>query len=72
MAQVVVIGIYGDDNLWIADFENGTLSPMNAPSSGAFSDINAQRASGSAMIKGIDFAVPLTTTAQVCAGHLDG
>jgi hypothetical protein len=72
MAQVVVIGMQGDDNLWIADFEQGTLSPMTSATAGAFKDINAQRASGSGMIRGIDFAVPISATASVSAGHLDG
>lgn len=72
MAQVVVIGMQGDDNLWIADFENGTLAPMAAAASGAYAEVNAQRAAGAAMIKGIDFAVPMSATASVSAGHLEG
>lgn len=72
MAQVVVIGMQGEDKLWVADFENGTLLPMAPAAMGALKKINDRRAAGAASVKGIDFALPLSATASVAAGHLDG
>lgn len=71
MAQVVVIGRQGEEKLWVADFESGTLLPMEADTIGLLKHVKDVRASGPA-VKGIDFAMPVPSTSSVSAGHFEG
>jgi hypothetical protein len=31
MAKVVVFGVAGDDGLWVADLDAGTIAPLRSP-----------------------------------------
>lgn len=71
MAKVVVLGIPGEAGLWLADLDAGTVSKIDAPADGALASANALRSGGSAVIKGVDFAIAVSTAAKVSSGLLD-
>lgn len=71
MAKVIVLGIPGEPGLWLADLDAGTVSKIDAPSDGALASANALRAGGSAVIKGVDFAIAVSSAAKVSSGLLD-
>ncbi len=71
MAKVVVIGLPGEDGLWIADFGAGTVTALAAPTSGALKQANDLRAGGATVVKGVDLAVAVSSTADVASGFLD-
>lgn len=69
---VVVIGIPGETGLWLADLTAGTVAPLPGPLSGDLAKVEALRSSGGAIVKGVDFAVAVSSAARVFAGHYDG
>jgi hypothetical protein len=71
MAKVVVLGIPGEPGLWLADLDAGTVSPIDAPADGALASANKLRAGGSAVVKGVDLAVVVSSAAKVSSGLLD-
>lgn len=71
MANVVVLGIPGETGLWVADFEAGTVTALAAPAPGPLASANDLRASGVTLVKGVDFAVAVSSAAKVAAGLLD-
>ncbi|MCV9963206.1 hypothetical protein OIU34_14955 [Pararhizobium sp. BT-229] len=72
MAKVVVIGIPGETDLWLADLTAGTVTALPKPLTGELATAEALRSAGGAVIKGVDFAVAVSSEAQVFAGHYDG
>lgn len=72
MAKVVVIGLPGEDKLWVADLDAGTVTPLAAPASGPLGEALKLRASGATIIKGVDFSVVVGSAAEALSGHLDG
>lgn len=71
MAKVVVLGVPGEAGLWLADLEAGTVTQLAAPSEGPLSAANGLRAGGVTVTKGVDFAVAVSSAANVSAGLLD-
>lgn len=71
MAKVVVIGVAGEKGLWVADLDAGTVAPLAAPGSGDLKTVTDLRAGGSTIIKGVDFAVTVTSTQAAASGHYD-
>jgi hypothetical protein len=71
MAKVVVLGIPGEPGLWLADLEAGTVSQIDAPAEGALGSANELRTGGSTVIKGVDFAIAVSSAAKVSSGLLD-
>ena len=72
MAKVVVIGIPGEKGLWLADLTAGTVTALPTPADGSLANAAAVRASGGAIIKGVDFAVAVSSAERVFSGHYDG
>ena len=72
MAKVVVIGIAGEEGLWIADLDAGTVAPLDPPKSGGLKTINDLRANGATVTKGADVAVVVKSVEAAFGGHFDG
>lgn len=72
MANVVVIGISGESGLWLADLAAGTVTQLPQPLSGQLASAEALRRSGAAVVKGVDFAVAVSSAGPVFSGHFDG
>jgi hypothetical protein len=72
MAKVVVFGVAGDDGLWVADLDAGTIAPLRSPTTGHLKIAADLRAGGASVIKGVDLAIVVQSAAAVAAGHLVG
>lgn len=67
MANVVIIGVRGDSQLYAADLDAGTLSPLVGDLPQEAASLAALRQSGNGAFKGVDFAVSLSSATQVAA-----
>jgi len=72
MAKVVVIGIPGENGLWLADLTAGTVTQLPQPFSGELASAETLRRSGAAIVKGVDLAVAVSSADRVFSGHFDG
>lgn len=72
MSKVVVIGVAGEDGLWVADLGAGTVTRIGDPTAGALQTANELRKSGVTLTKGIDLAVVAQSAASVSGGYMDG
>ncbi len=72
MANVVIIGIAGESELWIADLAAGTVTKVPAPSTGALQTANELRNNGATVTKGVNLAVLAASAASVSGGYMDG
>ncbi|ANP85432.1 hypothetical protein [Rhizobium leguminosarum] len=72
MATVVVISVEGQDGLWIADLDNGTVVPLPAPKSGGLKVVTDLRATGTTLTKGVNIAVVVKSAEAALSGHYDG
>jgi hypothetical protein len=71
MAEVVVLGVDGEDDLWIADFKAGTLQRLDGVS-GELAQAADLRKAGGVVIKKVNFAVAVSSAKEVFGGHFDG
>ncbi|AOF89308.1 hypothetical protein [Sinorhizobium sp. RAC02] len=71
MARIVVLGITGEDGLWVADLDAGTISQAPAPTSGDLKKADDLRKTGASVIKGVNFAALATSVDAVSGGFLD-
>ena len=72
MSKVVVIGLPGEDGLWLADIGAGTITALAVPASGALKQANDLRTAGATVVKNVNLAVGVRDTASVASGFLDG
>ncbi|MGE6782914.1 hypothetical protein ACQKGL_10360 [Ensifer adhaerens] len=73
MAKVVVIGLAGDDRLWVADLDAGTVSQIAKPTQGPLAVANDLRiSSGATVHKGVNLAVAAASSDSVSGGFMDG
>lgn len=72
MARIVVIGLSGDEQLFLADIDAGTVQPMVAPTSGALADANDLRTAGGTIVKGVNLAAAVSSSEQAASGVFDG
>lgn len=68
MAGVVVLGLVGQDGLWVVDFEAGAVLPLDPVPEGDMATAASYRKVGASFYKGVDFAVHVTTAAQAAEG----
>ena len=66
MANVIVLGLSGQDKLWVADLEAGTILPMDEES-GVISAAELRKNS-QPMGHGVDFAVSLSSADDSASG----
>ncbi len=72
MARVVVIGIEGEDELWVADLDAKTLKSLGSPKAGALKSVADLRATGSTVTKGVNIAVVVKSAEAAFSGHYEG
>lgn len=72
MAGAVLIGISGEDGLWLADLDKGTVSRYTQPLTGDLATAESWRAKGVSVEKGVDFAVAISSASAVASGLYEG
>jgi hypothetical protein len=71
MTSVVVFGVAGQDDLWIADLQAGTVKRLDGVT-GDLAQAAGLRKAGGTVVKNVDFAVGVSSAKEVFAGHFDG
>lgn len=71
MAQVVILGLEGEEGLWIADLGAGTVTPFKDKTAGALA-AGASAGRTGVVAKGVDFAVAIAAVSEAAAGHFEG
>lgn len=72
MAKVVVLGVEGEQGLWVVDLDVGTVTPLPEPTTGNLKKVVDVRAAGASVIKGVDVAIRVESAGAVAAGHMEG
>ncbi|MBB4190721.1 hypothetical protein GGE45_000204 [Rhizobium aethiopicum] len=70
MAKAVIIGIPGEEGLWLADLDAGTVKPLNP--TGELTTASSLRKAGGIFVKGVDLAVAVSSAQVALSGHVDG
>ena len=68
---VVVIGIAGEEGLWVADLHAGTVKPLNPPK-GDLKTVTDLRRGGATVTKGVNIAVTVKSAEAAFSGHYVG
>lgn len=68
MAGVVILGLTGEEGLWVVDLEAGAVLPLESAPEGDMAKAASFRGVGASFIKGVNFAVHVTTAAQAAEG----
>ena len=63
MARLVVLGIEGEDGLWVADLDAGTVTQIAAP--------DDLRKAGASVVKGVNLAALASSADAVSGGFMD-
>ncbi|MCD1262893.1 hypothetical protein B5M44_01100 [Shinella sumterensis] len=71
MAKIVVLGVEGDDGLWIADLDAGTVSKITSPATGDLKAADDLRKAGAVVVKGVNLAALAKSADSVSGGFLD-
>jgi len=71
MARLVVLGIEGDDGLWVADLDAGTVTQIAAPTTGALKAADDLRKAGASVVKGVNLAALASSADAVFGGFMD-
>lgn len=72
MAGAVLIGISGEDGLWLADLEKGTVVRYTQALSGDLATAESWRAKGVKVAKDVDFAVAISSAGAAASGLYEG
>lgn len=72
MAKVVVIGIPGETELWLADLHAGTVTKLPPVKGGALAEAQKLRHAGATITKGVDLAVVVSSKEAVASGQFVG
>ncbi|MBB3319699.1 MULTISPECIES: hypothetical protein [unclassified Rhizobium] len=70
MTKAVVFGVEGDDTLYIADLEAGTVKALDS-APGDLGKIAAMRKGGVKVVKKVDFAVAVSSAKAAFSGHVE-
>ncbi|MBB2971807.1 hypothetical protein [Mesorhizobium sp. RMAD-H1] len=71
MAQVVVLGLKGTADLWLVDFDAGTVTPIDPSDESQLGQADNLRQAGATIVKGVDFAVAASSVSAVGGGFMD-
>jgi hypothetical protein len=71
MAKVIVFGLAGEEKLYVADIDAGTVQPFDAAASGALVGAAELRSAGATVTKGVDLAVAVSSSASAFSGVFD-
>jgi len=72
MSAVVVISITGEEGLWVADLDAGTVIPLNPPEGSKLKEVVDLRKTGTSISKGVNVAVVVKSTKEAASGHYEG
>lgn len=70
MAKAVIIGIPGEEGLWLADLGAGTVKPLNP--TGDLATVNDLRKTGGTFVNNVDLSVAVSSVQVALSGHVDG
>ncbi|RCS23488.1 hypothetical protein DUT91_14575 [Phyllobacterium salinisoli] len=71
MANVVVLGLTGTPDLWLVDFDAGTVTPIEPSGDTPLGQAENLRQAGLTIVKGVDVAVAASSASGVASGILD-
>lgn len=71
MSKIVVFGLEGEDGLWEADLEAGTVVPLDAGPLRDMEKVAEMRNAKSPMTRGIDFAVTINQAEEEAGGFFE-
>lgn len=71
MSKVVVIGLPGNDAVWVADLDAGTVRPLVAAPSPQLDAITQIRAAGGTVIKDVNLAIAVEAADSAFSGLFD-
>ncbi|MBB3383306.1 MULTISPECIES: hypothetical protein [unclassified Rhizobium] len=72
MAGAVLLGIKGQEGLWLVDLEKGTVVRYTRRLSGDLAKAASWRAKGVRVEKDVDFAVALRSASSAASGLYEG
>ncbi|NLR96648.1 hypothetical protein HGP17_07355 [Rhizobium sp. P38BS-XIX] len=72
MARVVILGITGEEGLWVVDLDAGTAAPLTNSADASLQPIVNLRAAGATVTKGVNVAVTVKSADSAYSGHFDG
>nr|WP_298099030.1 hypothetical protein [uncultured Shinella sp.] len=65
MSKIVVLGLEGEDGIWVADLDAGTVAAVTGSAANAF------RKADKAFVSGIKFAAVAETATSLSGGFYD-
>lgn len=68
MAKVVILGLTGEQGLWVVDLEAGVVLPLDEAPTGEMAQAASLRKVGGTVVKGVNFAVAVTTVEDAAQG----
>jgi hypothetical protein len=71
VAKVILIGVEGEDGLWLVDLESRKVEPFNDPTGELAKAIELRRQGGT-IVKNVDFALGVSSAKVIFSGHFDG
>lgn len=71
MTRLIVLGVQGDDDLWVADLDAGTVTKIGAPATGALKAADDMRKAGATITKGVNLAALASSADAISGGFLD-
>lgn len=72
MSKIVVIGLEGENGLWMVDLDAGTVSQVAAPATGDLKTADDLRKTGVTITRGVNLAARAASAGSVSGGFLDG
>jgi len=72
MANLVVLGVNGEEGYWLVDFDAGTVVPVPPFEGDPFGYSAQARSSGAVLTAGIDLAVKVANRDDAFSGRFDG
>jgi hypothetical protein len=72
MANVVVIGVPGDSQLYLADLKAGTVTPLSPQAGSTLGVADQLRNAGATIVKGVNLAVAVGGAEKAASGVFDG
>lgn len=72
MTKVVVFGLPGENELWVADLEAGSVSRMDASGSSSIKAATETRNGGESYVKGVNLAFAVESSSAAFSGFMDG
>lgn len=70
MAKVILIGVEGEDGLWLVDLESRKVEPFNDPT-GDLAKVTDLRKLGGTFVKNVNFALGVSSAKVIFSGHVD-